>query len=460
MDENARKRKREEQGELSEVDSTSREAPGEGLKQPEKKKKRKKQQLSEGDEDAAKQAKSQDDAAIAKEKAEKRREKRQARQEKAKQDKVKQKQKQKRRAKKGKESNGAQDEVNKDGNQSEEDSDEADNVEAADIDITGIDNVQKPEAALKSGSTTPSKAPSPSFDPPQDPSGTSSVSSLATQNAAPAEQPAKKPKLEIKIGQEELRARLQKRVAELRAARKADNEDGTPARTRSELIDMRRKKAEEKKKNKKALRQQAKEEERRQKEIALARGSPLLSPSGMSPAGLHGQSPLSDPANNFSFGRVAFENGQFMNSSLDSVLEHGKNKGPQDPYTALQAAEKKTARVNRLDAGKRADIEEKDMWLNARKRAQGERPRDDTSLLKKTLKRKDKQKKKSEKDWNDRIAGVAQGQAARQKKREENMAKRKEAKGSKGKGGKKAGGATKSKKKARPGFEGSFKAGR
>ena len=97
--------------------------------------------------------------------------------------------------------------------------------------------------------------------------------------------------------------------------------------------------------------------------------------------------------------------------------------------------------------------------MNARKKAQGERIRDDTSLLKKTLKRKEKSKKKSEKEWGERIEGVQNGQALRQKKREANIQKRKEEKGVKGKnkkGGK--GGTRKGKPKARPGFEGSFRA--
>ena len=329
-----------------------------------------------------------------------------------------------------------------------------------DFDASGFEGLDEEDAICKPASTPTSKAPSPSFDPPQHTSGTSSISSLATQNGESEEKPAKRPKLEIKIDQEELKSRLQKRIAELRAARKADNEDGTRARSRSELIEQRRKKEEERKKNKKALRQQQREEERRQREEGYARGSPLMSPSGQSPAGLHGQSPLSDPANNFSFGRIAFENGQSMNASLNSVLDPHKKKGNADPKAALQMVKKKMERLDSFDAEKRADIEEKDMWLNARKRAQGEYARDDSSLLKKALKRKEKQKKKSEKEWNDRLQGVAQGQAARQKKREENLANRKEIKGQKGKGGKKAGGAKKGKKMSRPGFEGSFKAGR
>jgi hypothetical protein len=110
-----------------------------------------------------------------------------------------------------------------------------------------------------------------------------------------------------------------------------------------------------------------------------------------------------------------------------------------------------------LDEEKRADIEEKDMWLNAKKRAHGERVRDDTSLLKKALKRKETAKKRSEREWKDRLDTVKKGKDMKQQKREDNLRKRRDSKGQSG-GGKKAGAGGGGKGKPRPGFEGSFKA--
>ena len=104
------------------------------------------------------------------------------------------------------------------------------------------------------------------------------------------------------------------------------------------------------------------------------------------------------------------------------------------------------------------------MWLNAKKRAHGERVKDDTNLLKKALKRKEKQKGKSEREWKEREDAVVKGKEMKQKKREANLAKRREEKGgSKGKkkhhggGGGGGGGASNKKKKNRPGFEGRFR---
>lgn len=171
------------------------------------------------------------------------------------------------------------------------------------------------------------------------------------------------------------------------------------------------------------------------------------------------RSPISAPdtnePNNFSFGRIAFDDGSSFNPNAsyggeeDSPEHAKKKKGPSDAATALSAAMKKKSRLSGLDEEKQSRIASQDMWLAARKRAAGEKVKDDTSLLKKALKRQEGQKKKSEKEWTERKEGIDKSIAAKQKKRTENLAKRKEEKGS---GGKKSKG-----KPKRPGFEGSFK---
>merc|ERR1711939_88499 len=136
--------------------------------------------------------------------------------------------------------------------------------------------------------------------------------------------------------------------------------------------------------------------------------------------------------------------GQELSEDLTALKNAPKKRGPQDAASALKATEKNRLRLAGLDETKRADI--------------GEKERDDTSLLKKTLKRKEKSKKKSEKEWSERKEGVAKSQAMKQKKREENLQKRRDGKGVKSKGSK--GKSVKGKKpkvKSRPGFEGSFK---
>ena len=252
------------------------------------------------------------------------------------------------------------------------------------------------------------------------------------------------------IDNEVLQERLRKRIEELRAARKADGPDGKTVRSRQELIEQRRKKEEQRKAAIKAQREKEKEDEARRREEQLrGSGSPLstdiFSPRSRSPPA----------SNNYSFSRLKFQDGSAADASLTTLQDPKKRKGPQDTKTALQAAQAKQSRLAGFDANKRADIASKDMWLNANKRAHGERVRDDTSLLKKTLKRQEGRKARSEKQWNERQENVVKGREMKQKKRDANLQKRKEDKGGKKKGAGKPGA---KKKKNRPGFEGRFKA--
>jgi hypothetical protein len=274
--------------------------------------------------------------------------------------------------------------------------------------------------------------PSPIFDDPANPSTNTSTSSVIP--------PAKVPKHINK-------AKLEARIEELRSKR------NPKARTRDELLEERRKKEAKDRAKQQARKAKARAEEDARREAALASARDSPASSMLSP---HIQS----PEHNFSFGRVAFADGQQLTDDLSTLLSAPKKRGPQDPATALLASEKKRQRIAGLDDEKRADIEEKEIWLNAKKRAHGERVRDDTSLLKKTLKRKEKAKKKSEKEWNERTDGIAKSQAMRQKKREENLKKRRDEKGGKGKGKGKSVKSKKTKVKSRPGFEGSFGSGK
>jgi len=280
------------------------------------------------------------------------------------------------------------------------------------------------------------------------------ASSIAAEPATkPANPPSgtSSPKINLpNIDQAELQERLRQRIEELRARRKADGPDGKPAKSRQELLDQRRKKDEQRKAAKKEQRRKAKEEEQRQREEQLRGSGSPLSADIFSPRSPRPQE------NNFSFSRLAFEDGTAADAALTGLSDPKRKKGPQDPKTALEAAQRKQSRVAGYDAEKQADIAEKDLWLNAKKRAHGERVRDDTSLLKKALKRKEKQKNKSERQWQEREQAVVKGREMKQKKRETNLQKRKDEKGMKGK--KKPGAQKGGKKASRPGFEGRFKA--
>ena len=470
MDETARKRKREEGEELSDIEGIERERPREGLKLStvHAKKQKKDSHFNEfSAQSKSEGSKVSVDAARTKgEKTKVKRERKKARREaKA----IKLRAREVRREPGATLAQSGKVNVIPSGASGSDIEDDGVEIDMDRVSMSGITEPVQARAATES-TATPSPAPrSTSSDIPVAQSGTSSISSITpsaltlTESSRPR---CTKPLPTPRVNQDELRARLQQRIDALRAARKASDPDGTPARNRQELMEARRKKEEQRKAHKKELRQKAREEELRQRDLALSRGSPLLSPAIRSPASgsYAGPSPLREHdkalSTNFAFGRIAFSNGQSMTTSLDSILDPHKQKGPQDPYTALEAAKKRAERISALGPVKKADIEGKEAWLNAKKRAHGEKIRDDSSLLRKTLRRKEKAKKKSEKDWGERIEGVEKGMAMRQKKREGNLQKRMEEKGGKGKKGSKKGskkGKGKPYAKARPGFEGSFR---
>jgi hypothetical protein len=429
MDERARKRRLEEldeDDEESDIEGVEKELPKQGLKQPQQKK-AKKQKLSDRPEGS--KASTEDSGSAHISTAE---QKRQLKKEKKKEQKAKRleeklasntKQNQKASALPV---NASAQHLEAVGDTTMADNEEIPDNEIGHFDAEGLE--KEPNEETVSPSPSP---PSPIFDDPANPSASTSTSSVIP--------PAKLPKHINK-------AKLEARIEELR------NKRNPKARTRDELLEERRKREAKDRAKQQARKAKARAEEdaRREAALASARDSPasMLSPH------------IQSPEHNFSFGRVAFADGQQLTDDLSTLLSAPKKRGPQDPATALAASEKKRQRIAGLDDEKRADIEKKEIWLNAKRRAHGEKVRDDTSLLKKTLKRKEKAKKKSEKEWNERTDGIAKSQAMRQKKREENLKKRRDEKGGKGKGKGKSVKSKKPKVKSRPGFEGSFGSGK
>ncbi|KAI8631554.1 SURF6-domain-containing protein [Xylariaceae sp. FL1651] len=294
--------------------------------------------------------------------------------------------------------------------------------------------------------TSPTATPqSPVFDTNGTPADSTGQAPSTTTSDSSTDPTSEKPKhIKIPADSAALRARLAARIQALRDARKADR-DGKPIRTRQELIESRRQKQAERKAHKKELRKQAKLEEERKREEALAsaRGSPggILSPN----IDL-------DEEHNFAFGRVGFGDGSQLSHDLTHVLNKGPKKGPSDPKTALQKLENQKKRLEAMDEEKRKDIEEKESWLTARRRAEGEKIKDDEKMLKKAVKRKEHTKKKSTQEWSARKEGVAKSIKERQRKREDNIRQRRDEK-LLGKAGKKKG---IKRSKGRAGFEGSF----
>merc|ERR1712029_978719 len=74
---------------------------------------------------------------------------------------------------------------------------------------------------------------------------------------------------------------------------------------------------------------------------------------------------------------------------------------------------------------KASKIENNIAWENAMKKAQGEKVKDDVTLLKKSIKKQKQIKTSSKKKWEKRANEVKNKESAFVEKREGNMAKRK-----------------------------------
>ncbi|KAL1836348.1 hypothetical protein VTJ49DRAFT_5258 [Mycothermus thermophilus] len=326
--------------------------------------------------------------------------------------------------------------------------DEADiSDDMAPIDVSGLANDEDESSAE-------SAPDSPIFDTAKTGSAEPASTTTSISSAVP---PSEKPKIKVPADTTALRQRLEAKLAALRAARKADDPEGKPIRTRQDLIEARRAKQAQRKAHKQELRRKAKEEEERKREEALASArdspglSPLLKDDNTDPGETH-----------FAFGRLAFSDGTQLSHDLSyekTPDKAAKKKGPSDPKSALAQLEAKKKRLEAMDEDKRKEVLEKEAWLAARRRAEGIKVHDNESLLKKALKRKEKAKKKSEREWKERAEGVKHAMQERQRKREENLRKRREEKLAH-RAGKKKNKGVQTKKKNRPGFEGGFGGGR
>jgi hypothetical protein len=242
---------------------------------------------------------------------------------------------------------------------------------------------------------------------------------------------------------EDLRARLTARISQARVARKAvgTSVPGAP-QTREAILQARAKrkaKVEEKIKAKKAA--------------ALA----TAKEAGVDLKKEDDQGSSEDEIVNMglTFNKVHV-NGTEIDIGKSQVKPLKKQKGASDAKGQLNHLLARESRLSKLAPENAERAIEHDRWHHALLASRGEKDKNDIGLLKKTIVRKERAKRKSKREWDARVAAVERGKVERQRRREENIAKRREEKGGKKGGGKKAGGKGKKKGvvKKRPGFEG------
>lgn len=208
---------------------------------------------------------------------------------------------------------------------------------------------------------------------------------------------------------EELRSQLASRIQELREKRKAPGTSvkGAP-KDRKAAVEARQQK-----------KQKAKEKRDLKRKLAEAE---IDSDEDESDEELADEITEDDTT---VFSQVVFQDGGKSSRDFKDVKVK-KAKGPRDLLGQLKHIEAKKAKLNSMDNEKRASIENKSQWSRALALAEGEKVRDDEKLLRKALKRQTKDKKKSAKTWNERQETVKKNIADKQKKREENIAAKRE----------------------------------
>ncbi|KAF5095092.1 hypothetical protein D0Z00_003273 [Geotrichum galactomycetum] len=208
---------------------------------------------------------------------------------------------------------------------------------------------------------------------------------------------------------EELRSQLSSRIQEMREKRKAPGTavKGAPKdrKTAVEARQQRKQKEKEKRvlKRKRAEAELDNDDDESDKELA---------------------DEITEDDNTV-FTQVVFQDGGKASRDFKNVKVK-KTKGPRDLLGQLKHIEAKKAKLESLDSEKRESIETKTKWSRALALAEGEKVRDDEKLLRKAIKRQTKDKKKSAKTWKERQETVTKNIADKQKKREDNIAAKRE----------------------------------
>jgi len=243
-------------------------------------------------------------------------------------------------------------------------------------------------------------------------------------------------------GIQQLREKLHAKMA---ALRRGGGNYGEPG-SRDELIEERRR---QRAAMRERRRKETKEKIKRQEEAKGKKGKERDERN----RGNVAKTQLLVPDNNIRPNNLPSTHANIAYASLShpsSSKQKSHLKTSSNPTQALSQLASRKEKLAALPEDKRKEKEERERWEKAEARMEGVKVHDDEGKLKKAVKRKEKEKVKSKKSWEERKQQIETSMAAKQKKRTDNIAARNEKRSDKKRGIK-----TKpSKDKGRPGFEG------
>ena len=213
------------------------------------------------------------------------------------------------------------------------------------------------------------------------------------------------------VGLNELREKLKKRLDGLRKRRRVDEEE-EGGQVDPERAQKRQKRIEARKKKKEKRKSMAAKQSSTEKQIAQ--------PSRPS---------------------VQDQEGRVVYSKFDFSVPMDWKQGPKKNYHSLlkkaEAIQEKLDRLKKEDEKKGQELEDKLKWKRAMQQAKGVKVKDDPKLLKNTLKRVEKKKSQSRKQWEERTTNEQKMKDKRQEVRQKHIRERTEQKKTnKTKGGK------------------------
>lgn len=127
-------------------------------------------------------------------------------------------------------------------------------------------------------------------------------------------------------------------------------------------------------------------------------------------------------------GNLVFSKFDFLGETSTINDKKTLTKDVGSKKSVLSKLEKNQQLIKRLekrgDGEKATRVKEDIAWKNMLRKAEGVKVKDDPALLKKSLAKKQSQKKRSKEKWDERIKTVEKQKSDKQKKRTENIQKR------------------------------------